>query len=112
MALRKPLNPRCKLHPGRKFVKGCKCKSCLACVAENKLNKQLRDKQVADFRKMMQKADHPLYRKPADPRAPVGQVIEVKPQGYDPASPINIFNHPPFPEMTLRQVRDLEDSWP
>lgn len=104
-AIRNKLHPRCKVNPTRKFVKGCKCTSCKACVEENKLNKQLRDKQVAGFRKMMKEAGHPLYAdKPAKP--------EDKEPEFNPAHPISIFNHPPFPSMTLRQVQELEDSWP
>jgi hypothetical protein len=103
----KPLNPRCKVHPGRKYVKGCKCISCLACVAENKLNKRLRDARCAELRETLRQAGHPLYAdKPAKTKS------EEPAPVYDPASPINIFNHPPFPSMTLRQVHELEDSWP
>lgn len=109
----KPLNPRCTKNLGRKFVKGCKCPSCLACVAENKLNKQLRDKRVAEFRKSMREAGHPLYADKPAPAKPEEPELECgNAKGYNPAHPISIMNHPPFASMTLRQVHDLEDSWP
>jgi hypothetical protein len=50
--------PVCQHYPGRRFVKHCTCASCTACRAENKLNKQLRDKQVSEWRAMMARHSH------------------------------------------------------
>lgn len=47
--------PRCLTYPGRTFVRHCKCASCMACKAENKMNKRLRDARVAEYRANMAK---------------------------------------------------------
>ncbi len=31
---------------------------------------------------------------------------------YDPSQPISIFNHPPFSQMSIREIQELEESWP
>jgi hypothetical protein len=31
---------------------------------------------------------------------------------YDPSQPLSIFNHPPFDQMSPREIDELEKSWP
>lgn len=51
----KPPKPACQKYPGRIYVKGCPCPSCVERKAFHKLNRELRKKQVEDYRRMMAK---------------------------------------------------------
>lgn len=47
--------PACTRYVGRKYVKGCDCASCVERAKFHKLNRDLRKRQVEDYRKMMEK---------------------------------------------------------
>lgn len=53
----KAKKPACQKYPGRIYVKGCPCPSCVERKAFHKLNRELRKKQVEDYRRMMAKEE-------------------------------------------------------
>lgn len=53
----KPPIPKCGRYPGRIYVKGCDCASCVERKKFHEENRRLRRKQVEEYRAMMAKEE-------------------------------------------------------